>query len=195
MEYMDCTTFKLLYTALVRPHLEYANQVWCPYLKKHIEAIENVQRRASKQMPGLSSLSYEDRLRKLKLPTLAYKRSRGDMIELYKILTGKYDEDVSNFLRTRDESTTRGHQYNLYKSHSRLDIRKYSFTQRTVEIWNNLTFKVVTAPTTMSSESRLDKFWENQPRKYNYSHEIVINTTGHDLNITRLDEELTEDDL
>jgi hypothetical protein len=52
------------------------------------------QIRASKQIPGLSSLSYmyEDRLRKLKLPTLAYKRSRGDMIELYKILTGKYDE-------------------------------------------------------------------------------------------------------
>ena len=45
----------------------------------------------------------------------------------------------------------------------------------------------------MSSESRLDKFWENQPRKYNYSHEIVINTTGHDLNITSLDEELTEE--
>ena len=45
----------------------------------------------------------------------------------------------------------------------------------------------------MSFESRLDKFWENQPRKYNYSHEIVINTTGHDLNITRLDEELTEE--
>jgi hypothetical protein len=152
MEHMDCTTLKLLYTALVRPHLEYANQVWCPYLKKHIEAIENVQRRASKQIPGLSSLSYEVRLRKLKLPTLAYRRSHGDIIELSKILTGKYDEDVSNFLRTRDESTTRGHQYKLYKSHSRLDIRKYSFTQRTVEIWNNLTSKVVTAPTIMSFE-------------------------------------------
>jgi hypothetical protein len=81
----------------------------------------------------------------------------------------------------------------LYKSHSRLDIRKYSFTQRTVEIWNNLTSKVVTAPTIMSFGSRLDKFWGNQPRKYNYSHEIVISTTGHDLSITRLDEELTKE--
>jgi hypothetical protein len=81
----------------------------------------------------------------------------------------------------------------MYKSHSRLDNRKYSFTQRTVEIWNNLPSKVVTAPTIMSFESRLDKFWENQPRKYNYSHEIVISTTGHDLNITSLDEELTEE--
>jgi hypothetical protein len=50
--------------------------------------------------------------------------------------------------------TTRGHQHKLYKSHSRLDIRKYSFTQRTVEIWNNLPSRVVTAPTTMSFESK-----------------------------------------
>jgi hypothetical protein len=41
--------------------------------------------------------------------------------------------------------------------------------------------------------SYLILFWENQPRKYNYSHEIAINTTGHDLNITSLDEELTEE--
>ena len=114
------------------------------------------------------------------------------MIEFYKILTGKYDEDVYNFLRKRDESTTRGHQYKLYKSHSKLDIRKYSFTQRTFEIWNNLTSKVVTATTIGSIESRLDTFWENQPGKYNYSHDIVINTTGRDLNITKLDEELTD---
>ena len=193
MEYMDCTTFKLLYTALVRPHLEYANQVWCPHLKKHIESIENVQRRASKQIPGLSHLSYEERLRKLKLPTLAYRRSRGDMIELYKILTGKYDEDVSNFLRTRDDSTTRGHQYKLFKTRTRLDLRKYSFTQRTVKIWNNLPSKVVSAPTIKQFESRLDKFWENQPRKYDYSQEIQIitNTTGHDQVNESSDEELT----
>jgi len=81
----------------------------------------------------------------------------------------------------------------INKSHSRLDIRKYSFIQRTVEIWNNLPSRVDTVPTIMSFESLLDKFWENQPRKYNYSHEIVINTTRHNLNITSLDEELTEE--
>jgi len=43
IEYMDCTTFTLLYTALVKPRLEYANQVWCPYLKKTIKSIENVK--------------------------------------------------------------------------------------------------------------------------------------------------------
>lgn len=79
-------TFRLLYTSLVRPHLEYANPIWNPYFKKHIDMIENVQRRATKMVPGLADLTYEDRLKRLKLPTLRYKRSRGDIIEANKIL-------------------------------------------------------------------------------------------------------------
>jgi hypothetical protein len=58
--------------------------------------IENIQRRATKLIPGLSDLSYEDRLRRLKLPSLSYRRSRGDMIEVYKIMSGKYDPEISN---------------------------------------------------------------------------------------------------
>jgi hypothetical protein len=45
----------------------------------------------------------------LKLPTLAYRRIRGDMIELFKILTGKYDPEVSDFIQLKGESSTRGH--------------------------------------------------------------------------------------
>ena len=84
MEHLDCYNFKLLFSALVRPHLEYANSVWSPHLVKFIDAVENVQRRATKQISGFGNLSYEDRLKKLKLPTLVYRRMRGDMIELFK---------------------------------------------------------------------------------------------------------------
>jgi hypothetical protein len=66
-----------------------------PYLKKHIDMIENIQRRATKLIPGLSDLSYEDRLRRLRLPSLSYRRSRGDMIEVYKIMSGKYDPEIN----------------------------------------------------------------------------------------------------
>ena len=83
--YLDEGTFLLLYKSLLRPHLEYTNPVWAPYLHKHINSLENVQRRVTRQIPGLSGMMYEERLRKLGLPTLAYPRLRGDLIEVYKI--------------------------------------------------------------------------------------------------------------
>ena len=52
---------------------------------KHKDEIENVQRSATKQLPGMSNLSYPERLQKLKLSTLAYRRICGDMIELWEI--------------------------------------------------------------------------------------------------------------
>ena len=80
-----------LYKALVRTHLEYANQAWNPYLKKDKITIENVQRRTTKLIPGIRKYSYSKRLQILKLPTLEYRRKRGRMIEVFKILNGLYD--------------------------------------------------------------------------------------------------------
>ena len=83
---LDGDTFVPLYKALVRTHLDYACCIWSPYKQKYKDALENVQRRATKLINGMSEMSYPDRLRKLKLPTLAYRRIRGDMIELYKLI-------------------------------------------------------------------------------------------------------------
>ncbi len=65
---------------------------------KDIITIENVQRGATKMIPELKDLTYDERLRKLNLPTLVYRRTWGDMVETYKILNGKYDHNVSDFL-------------------------------------------------------------------------------------------------
>ena len=56
--HLDMEMFKCLFTAIVRPHLEYGAAIWNPHLKKHIIAIENVQRRATKLVPGLLNLPY-----------------------------------------------------------------------------------------------------------------------------------------
>ncbi len=178
--YLDIEAFRPLFIALVRPHLEYAVQVWNPYLRKDIELLENVQRRATKLGPGLKDLSYEERLKRLKLPTLAYRRSRGDQIEVYKIITGKYDNECTrSLLQMRDEGKTRGNSKKIYKLRPRLEIRKFSFLHRVVANWNDLPEWVVSADTVKCFEARLDEYWRNQDQKYNHKTHIDATRTQH----------------
>ena len=72
--------FLKIYT-FVRPHLEFALSVWAPFMMKYVNMIENVQTRATKLVDGLGKLGSKERLARLNLPTLVYRRLRGDMIE------------------------------------------------------------------------------------------------------------------
>ena len=86
---LDKDMFLNLYPVLVRPHLEYCVQVWSPHWQRDIKLVEGVQRHATKLVPELRDLSYEERLKKLGLTTLEERRTRGDLIEMYKIITGR----------------------------------------------------------------------------------------------------------
>ena len=78
--YFDRDTVRMLYCALVRPHLEYANVIWHPRYRKHVYSLEKVQRKATRLLPGMKQRTYEERLQILRLPSLVYRRFRGDAI-------------------------------------------------------------------------------------------------------------------
>lgn len=130
---------KRSFTSLVRPLLEYGNAPRIHQFMGDMDKLERVQRRATRLCEEVSTLDYEERLEKLKLPSLYYRRIRGDMIQVFKIMTGKDRVDQEKLLPRLQEARTRGHCMKLAKQQSRLNLRTHSFSVRVVNDWNSLT--------------------------------------------------------
>ena len=151
-----------LYLALVRPHLDYAVQFWSPSYRMDIKSLESIQRRMTKMIFNIRNLPYEDRLRKLKLHSLERRRVRGDLIEVFKWMTGVNEGDVSKVLRIHQQDRTRTNGFKLDKFRFRKEIGRNWFGNRVVDEWNKLPNGVVSARTVQTFKNRLDKFMDNE---------------------------------
>ena len=149
----------ILFVTLVRPHLEYGNVLWYLRYKLDADKVEKVQRRATRLILELRNLSYEQRLQVLNLHSLYYRRKRGDMINVYKLMHGLLGIPEEVFFTRAIHSTTRGHNFKLYTQRSRLDIRSKFFSRRVVNDWNSLPSEVVNAKSTEIFKKQLDKYW------------------------------------
>jgi ribonuclease P/MRP protein subunit RPP40 len=166
VEYKDKFCMLKFYKELVRPHLEYCVQAWRPYKQKDIDLIEGVQRRATRMIEGYKDLSYPERLKRCKLTTLECRRLRGDLIETFKLFNGYEDIDPGKFFPQNNTVETRGHNWKIFKKLSKLDIRKYSFTQRVVNYWNDLPENVVSATSINIFKNRLDDYMRHMGGLY-----------------------------
>ena len=172
-KHLDEKTFIPLFKSMSRSQLDYASVIWNPYKKKYNEQIEKVQRRATKTLPNLKHLSYVERLKKLKLPCLKYRRIRGDLIEVYKIITGSYDEHIlKNILKTKEDSgvrhSRRGHNFMLRTQTYKTKYRKNFFSLRITNIWNKLPHHVVNASSLNSFKNSVDRYFISSNMYYDY---------------------------
>ena len=169
--YLDGKSFVKLYTALVRPHLEYAQSVWSPQSKKLTDLIENVQIRATKLVDHIGNLDYSERLQLLNLPTLAFRRLRGDLIEMYKHFA-KYDREIVSESFQPKERLNRRHRLQVHERKAKDGIRGVqtnSFYYRIAKHWNNLPAEVVEAPSVDVFKNRLDKELKDHHLKFNHN--------------------------
>ena len=158
----DRKVFLLLYKQFVRCHLEFAIPAWSPWLVQDIEILEWVQKRAVNFIVGLSGRTYEDKLRELKITSLAERRKKFDMVQTFKILNGHDRVDSSIWFKTVGDNANRltrntAYRNNLVATRSRTDIRKNFFSNRVVNLWNSLPTDVKDARTVKLFKARLEK--------------------------------------
>ena len=157
-----------LFKALVRPILEYANTVWDPSFRNQINYIESVQRSYTQHILEVKKLPYEERLKKLRLPSLEYRRFRGDLIELYKIAQQKYDRSsVNSLFQFNQSSRLRGHNFKVTKVSCKKRQFQHYFTNRTVNHWNKLSKKTVNSNSLDIFKNNIDRDFRDMIHKTN----------------------------
>ena len=165
-KYLNRTSFLMLYKSLVRPILEYCSPVWTVLYIKHSEALERVQRHATKLLHGIKDLSYPQRLKILDLPTLIYRRRRADMLQIYRIIKGIDQLKQEEHFILAGSTSTRGHSYKIVKGRSNTTIKQHILGVRAINDWNALTEETVQSDNINIFKNNLEKLWKDLPFKH-----------------------------
>ena len=170
---MDNNSLVKLHTPLVRSRLEYGYLAWSPLYKKDYSLLENVQRRATKMVPKLKDLPYEDRLKALNLSSLFYRRARGEIIEMYKHISGLYTIEAQYIKLEVSPNETRGHKRKIQHPRTNRRLKKKQISPwQSDKHMERLPPEIVEAPSLNTLKNRLYQFWSH----YRYSQ-----SSPHDL--------------
>ncbi len=157
--YLTKEIFVPLYSALVRPHLEYAIHANCPYLKMDINHLERIQRAATQWVKGLRGLTYEERLQALKLQPLGKRRLRNDLVLTHKILNNHIDLDATQLFKFSTRPGLRRSSITLLHPTGRIRRGRNSCACRAVNNWNRLPFAVASVTEQRKLKQQLDLYF------------------------------------
>ena len=156
----NISVLKQAYVTYIRPVLEYASNVWSPYLLKHINGIERVQKHFTKRIPLLSNLPYSERLAFLDLEPLELRRLKSDLLLYYKYMHNLIDipENIIFGRPTVDASAsnTRSGGNRLIIPFCSTNIFANNFFNRCLGCWNVLPISVRDASTVFAFKRSLD---------------------------------------
>ena len=141
--FRDRHVFLKLYKQYVRPHMEFGVSAWSPWSAADIELLERVQRRAVSMVSGLTSETYETKLRELNLLSLEKRRHMMDMVNTYKIVRGVDNVKSDVWFNLVGDNPTRqtrqtNCRYNIHRSEFRGEVRRNFFSIRVIDNWNKL---------------------------------------------------------
>ncbi len=163
--YRDKKYYKQLYCQYVRPHLEFSSPVWSPYTVADIEMLENVQKKAVRQIVGLQGTTYEEKCQELGLELLIKRREQSDLVQVWKSLHQEENENGNSLFEYVSSDTVRtrfrADPQNLQPKTSRLDVRKHSFAVRVIDKWNNLDSNIKS----MSTQNQFKRAIKNLYRR------------------------------
>ena len=177
---------KIIFKSFIRPHLEYAIPVWRPYYNKDIKMIESVQRRASRLVPELKRLHYDERLLHLNLTKMVFRHERGDLIQMFKIVNSYESISIPVSIIENSCSDCPSHNTRSHKLKIKLETirccrpREKYFINRIGSIWNGLPGDIVNEKTTNGFKAKLDDFMFK--RHYGFSNKkAALAMILHDL--------------
>jgi hypothetical protein len=140
--FRDRHVFLRIYTQYVWPHLEFGTPTCSPWTTGDKECLERVQMRAVRMVSSLRGTSYKEKLKEIGFTTLKEHRHRLDVIQTYKIVSGKEKVESSTWFQMASESirTTRqaADPLNLRPTSAKLEVRRNFFSQRVVQDWNKI---------------------------------------------------------
>ena len=139
-------------------------QAWAPWTAGDKAVLESVQRRAVGMVSNLRGSTYEEKLAELGMVTLDKRRIRGNLIQVYKTMSGKDNVDLQTWFRPAQQKdngpmtrAASGH-FNVMRNEGRTELRKNFWSVRVCDAWNNLPDQIKEQPSTNGFKNSLDNF-------------------------------------